>query len=829
MDWRKIIATVTLMVLTAGLMQAQGAPTPDQLALLNQAFAASYSGPMMDQMYVLAHSSPEVVVADLNQRLAAYPGLVVPGTFLDRVADLYAFAATPSAIDALVQIKAVDPKHLNTIKLLLFYARDRQNPWDLCYYALNEDAATQQAVLDWMTTQVTHPAYYELLASEMAKKYSGTVTQAQLAADPICSKFSPAMLPQLQADIAAVAQQQAPGYTPPDPPPPPTFSPAGGTYTATQSVVLSDATSGTVIRYMTDGSRPSASSPVYSGPIAITSPMTIKAMATAPGFINSDVASAVYVLQAAAPGFSPASGAYVAGQSVTLSDATPGAIIHYTVDGSTPTASSPAYQGPIIINSATTISALATAAGFNNSAAASATYTILPPDFSVSATPGSQSVLGCGSINYAVSIAAVNGFSSNVALSASGLPAGATASFSPASISSAGSSTLTVAATASTPAGNYALSITGTSGALSHTASVTLVVQDFSASAAPALQTITAGGNTSYTISTSAVNGFSGNLALSAGGLPAGAAASFSPASISGAGSSTLTLTTSSATPAGSYTLTITGTSGCRNHNATVTLVVNAAPVPAPSISSLSTTAGPPGTSVTISGVNFGATQGSSTVTFNGTAAKPTAWGASFITAPVPLGATAGNVMVKVGSASSNGVSFTVQDDALHTFAVNCSNCGSQFTDFTIQNSPLYGYVIQSGDTLYFYQKQSAGSVAGITLCFPGGDAALCDDDGHTVDQDGHPIHADTTQGVTHFRKVDLTPSAGLTLTQVIFHSTGQTQPGRWDVYYSGVQIVSANGTVRPIFTTGSTLSLYPYSSAGVTQRGSAIEHSHVW
>jgi hypothetical protein len=379
MDWRKIIAAITLMLLSASFMIGQSTPTPDQTALLNQAFSAGYSGDMMDQVYLLAHNSPEVVVADLNQRLAAYPGLMVPGTFLDRVADLYAFSATPSAIDALVLIKAVDPKYLKTLTLLLFYARDRKNPWDLCYYALNEDADTQQVVLNWMTTQVTHPAYYWLLASEMAQKYGGAATQAQLAADPVCSRLSPTMLPQLQSDIAAVAQQQIPGYTPPAPPPPPAFSPADGTYAAIQSVTLTDTTPNTLIRYTTDGSTPSASSPVYGGPIAVTSATTVTAMATAPGFINSDISSASYILQAAAPAFSLAGGTYTGAQSVTLSDATPGVAIHYTTDGSTPMPYSPVYSAPITVSSTSTINAYATLAGFSDSPVAGAGYIILSP------------------------------------------------------------------------------------------------------------------------------------------------------------------------------------------------------------------------------------------------------------------------------------------------------------------------------------------------------------------------------------------------------------------------------------------------------------------
>src|SRR5207244_3819599 len=80
----------------------------------------------------------------------------------------------------------------------------------------------------------------------------------------------------------------------------------------------------------------------------------------------------------------------------------------------------------------------------------------------------------------------------------------------------------------------------------------------------------------------------------------------------------------------------------------------------APSITSLAPTSGAVGASVTITGTNFGATQGTSTVTFNGTATTPTSWSATSIAAPVPTGATSGNVIVTVGGVASNGASFTV-------------------------------------------------------------------------------------------------------------------------------------------------------------------------
>ena len=80
-----------------------------------------------------------------------------------------------------------------------------------------------------------------------------------------------------------------------------------------------------------------------------------------------------------------------------------------------------------------------------------------------------------------------------------------------------------------------------------------------------------------------------------------------------------------------------------------------------PAISSLSPDSGPVGTSVDITGTSFGATQGTSTVSFNGVAATATSWSATSITAAVPAGATSGDVVVTVDSQASNGVAFTVK------------------------------------------------------------------------------------------------------------------------------------------------------------------------
>lgn len=80
-----------------------------------------------------------------------------------------------------------------------------------------------------------------------------------------------------------------------------------------------------------------------------------------------------------APTFSVASGTYTATQTVTISDATAGAIIYYTTDGTAPTVASTKYTAPVIVSSTETLMATASTPGSALSAVASASYTITPP------------------------------------------------------------------------------------------------------------------------------------------------------------------------------------------------------------------------------------------------------------------------------------------------------------------------------------------------------------------------------------------------------------------------------------------------------------------
>jgi hypothetical protein len=206
---------------------------------------------------------------------------------------------------------------------------------------------------------------------------------------------------------------------------------------------------------------------------------------------------------------------------------------------------------------------------------------VASPDFTIAAAPGSRTATQGTSTSYTITAGALNGFGGTIALDVTGLPAGTTTAFSPASVNGAGTATLNITTSSSTPVGSSTLTITGTSGSLRHAATVTLVVNaapDFTIATAPGSQGVTQGSSTSYTVTTSALNGFSGTVALGVTGAPGGTTTTFTPSSVNGSGTATLNITTASTTPPGGSTLTITGTSGGLTRSATVTLVVSAAP-----------------------------------------------------------------------------------------------------------------------------------------------------------------------------------------------------------------------------------------------------------
>lgn len=199
------------------------------------------------------------------------------------------------------------------------------------------------------------------------------------------------------------------------------------------------------------------------------------------------------------------------------------------------------------------------------------------PDFSLSAAPGSLTIIQGSTGTSTIMVTALNSFTGPVGLTVSGAPSGMTAGLSPTEVINSGTSTLTVDA-GTAAAGTYTLTISGTSGGLTHSTSVvvTVTAPDFSISASPSSRTVNRGSSTTYTVTIARLNGFQGPVALSVSGLPSGGTmGTFSPNPITYSGtSSTLTVKTASSTPTGTYTLTIPGTSGSLSHKTSVTLQV---------------------------------------------------------------------------------------------------------------------------------------------------------------------------------------------------------------------------------------------------------------
>jgi glucosylceramidase len=195
----------------------------------------------------------------------------------------------------------------------------------------------------------------------------------------------------------------------------PSYSPAAGSFSAAQSVTISDTSQGAAIYYTIDGSAPTSSSIRYTAPVALAATTTIKAIAEVSGDTNSAVDSGTFTINlpaAGTPTFNPMPGVYPSAQSVTLTDAAAGASIYYTIDGSIPTANSTLYSAttPITVSSTTAINAIAVAPGFSNSTVATGAYTINLPSVAAptfSPAPGPYTTIQSVTLADAASAASI--------------------------------------------------------------------------------------------------------------------------------------------------------------------------------------------------------------------------------------------------------------------------------------------------------------------------------------------------------------------------------------------------------------------------------------
>jgi hypothetical protein len=176
----------------------------------------------------------------------------------------------------------------------------------------------------------------------------------------------------------------------------PSISPNGGSFASSQSVTLSTSTPSATIYYTLDGSAPTTSSPQYAGAITISKETTLKAIASAPGYLQSSVSSATFTFtnQTPSPTFTPSPGTYMSAQSVTLSDTDAAAKIYYSTDGSTPSAASALYTGAIQVSSSETIKAIAIDPSLQDSNIVTGAYVVQNGGTSIDFSMGFSSTAG---------------------------------------------------------------------------------------------------------------------------------------------------------------------------------------------------------------------------------------------------------------------------------------------------------------------------------------------------------------------------------------------------------------------------------------------------
>jgi len=197
-------------------------------------------------------------------------------------------------------------------------------------------------------------------------------------------------------------------------------------------------------------------------------------------------------------------------------------------------------------------------------------------DFTMSVTPNSQTVKPGMSTNYSVNVTFTGNPTGPVNLSVFGLPAGATASFDHNPVTASGTSTLTVTAGPQIITAIAALDVIGadSAGTIKVPITFSIIPADFSLTQTVGPVEVNAGGTVTGQILVSGLFAIPGTVNLSASGLPAGITATFSPSTVVGAGSSTITIATDTSTAPGDFNLTINGVDASGQNLTTIPFTV---------------------------------------------------------------------------------------------------------------------------------------------------------------------------------------------------------------------------------------------------------------
>jgi Concanavalin A-like lectin/glucanases superfamily/Chitobiase/beta-hexosaminidase C-terminal domain/Family of unknown function (DUF6298) len=392
----------------------------------------------------------------------------------------------------------------------------------------------------------------------------------------------------------------------------------------------------------------------------------------------------------ATPVISPNGGNYSGPVSVAMQTTTVGASIYYTTDGSIPTQLSTLYSGAMTLTNSATVKVKAFKSGYNASAEASASFTVTQPfSFSV-ASAGNTSVVAGSSVTNLISTTLASGTAQAVTFSASGLPAGATPSFSSTSCSPSCSSTLTINTTSSTPAGSSNITVTATGGGASKTTAFSLTVSlptpatvatptitpnggSFTSSVSVTMQTATSGASIYYTTDGSAPTQsstlYTGAMALTSNAVvKAKAFKSGSNASAEASASFTVTQPFSFSVSSAGNISAVAGSSVTNSISTTLTsgtakaVTFSASGLPTGATASFSSTSCSPSCSSTLTiNTSSSTAAGSSNITVTATGGGVSKTTTFSLTVSLATVATPAQLFLSWGDTSTNEANFQIE------------------------------------------------------------------------------------------------------------------------------------------------------------------------
>ena len=345
------------------------------------------------------------------------------------------------------------------------------------------------------------------------------------------------------------------------------------------------------------------------------------------------------------------------------------------------------------------------------------------PGFSISTT-GATVEQGTSATD-SVTVSAINGFNGSVALTISGLPAGVTAAFSPATVTGSAGTTLTFTATNTATVGPATVTITGTSGSTTASTTLTLTVTaepNFTISASPTALSVAPATSGTSSVSIGYVGGLTGSVSLSASNLPSGVQANFSPNSVNATGTVSVSFFVQSGTAAGTSTVTLTGTDGMISHSVTLALTIPGTATPsftiAPTTSALTVVQGSH-TTDTLTILPAGGFTGSVTLAASGLPSGVTAafgtnptTGSSLLTLTASSAAAAGTSTLTI-----TGTSGSLTASTNISLTVNTT----QTPGFTLATSASSVSLTQGASTTETIAVMDTGGFTGnVTLAISG-------------------------------------------------------------------------------------------------------------